>query len=73
MDPGFITLMRKLAPDLIDEITRRALILETQSCNTGAIAFYMAQGLSFQGFNACKYSYNDIPRHEVRLEMGCLL
>lgn len=28
MDAGFITLMRKLAPDLIDEITRRALILE---------------------------------------------
>ena len=28
MDPGIITLMRKLAPDLIDEITRRALILE---------------------------------------------
>ena len=28
MDPGFITLMRKLAPDLTDEITRRALILE---------------------------------------------
>jgi central glycolytic genes regulator len=28
LDPGFITLMRKLAPDLIDEITRRALILE---------------------------------------------
>ena len=28
MDSGFITLMRKLAPDLIDEITRRALILE---------------------------------------------
>ena len=28
MDPGFITLMRKLAPDLFDEITRRALILD---------------------------------------------
>ena len=28
MDSGLITLMRKLAPDLIDEITRRALILE---------------------------------------------
>ena len=28
MDSGFITLMRKLAPDLTDEITRRALILE---------------------------------------------
>ncbi len=28
MDTGFITLMRKLAPDLTDEMTRRALILE---------------------------------------------
>lgn len=28
MDQEFITLMRKLAPDLTDEITRRALILE---------------------------------------------
>ena len=28
MDPGFIILMRKLAPDLIDEMTRRAMILE---------------------------------------------
>ena len=28
MDPGFISLVRKLAPDLIDEMTRRALILE---------------------------------------------
>jgi hypothetical protein len=33
----------------------------------------MAQGLSFQGFNACEYSNEDIPRHEVRLEMGCQL
>ena len=28
MDTGFITLMRKLAPDLTEEMTRRALILE---------------------------------------------
>jgi len=28
MDTGFITMMRKLAPDLIDEMTRRAMILE---------------------------------------------
>ena len=28
MEAGFITLMRKLAPDLTDEMTRRALILE---------------------------------------------
>ena len=28
MEAGFISLMRKLAPDLTDEMTRRALILE---------------------------------------------
>ena len=28
MESGFITLMRKLAPDLTEEMTRRALILE---------------------------------------------
>ena len=70
---GFGTLMMTRAKEIARAQHRRALILETQSCNTGAIAFYMAQGLSFQGFNACEYSNEDIPRHEVRLEMGCQL
>ncbi len=51
----------------------RAIILETQSCNTAAIAFYLAQGFTFMGFNACEYSNQDIEKHEVRIEMGCLI
>ena len=51
----------------------RALILETQSCNTGAIAFYLNQGFSFLGFNACEYTNEDVQKHEIRIEMGCLL
>ena len=52
---------------------RRALLLETQSCNVGAIAFYLKEGLSLFGFDACCYSNEDIPRGEVRLELGMYL
>ena len=48
----------------------RALILETQSCNEGAIAFYQKQGLTLFGFDRCCYSNRDIENREVRLEMG---
>ena len=34
---------------------------------------YLSQGLTLMGFNACEYSNEDIAKHEVRLEMGCLL
>jgi hypothetical protein len=51
----------------------RALILETQSCNTGAVRFYLSQGLTLMGFNACEYSNEDLERHEARLEMGMLI
>ena len=63
----------KLLPVEPDEERTRALILETQSCNAAAIAFYQQCGLSIMGFNACEYSNEDIAKHEVRLEMGCLL
>ena len=52
---------------------RRALLLETQSCNVGAIAFYLKEGFSLFGFDACCYSNEDIPRGEVRLELGMYL
>lgn len=29
--------------------------------------------MTFMGFNACEYSNEDVARHEVRIEMGCLL
>lgn len=52
---------------------RRAIVLETQSCNENAIAFYRAQGFTLIGFDACCYGNHDIDKREVRLEMGLLL
>ena len=49
---------------------RRALILETQSCNTGAIAFYLRQGFELIGLDTCCYTNQDIRRREVRLNLG---
>lgn len=52
---------------------RRAIILETQSCNTAAIAFYEQEGFRMIGFDSCCYSNNDIARREVRINMGYFL
>ncbi len=60
--------------DLAKEIAvrqgRRALILETQSCNTNAIGFYLRQGFELIGFDSCCYTNDDIARREVRLDLG---
>ncbi len=48
----------------------RMLMLETQSCNTNAIGFYLHEGLTLIGFDACCYANNDLARKEVRLELG---
>jgi len=52
---------------------RRAVILETQSCNGGAISFYRNYGFSLIGFDSCAYQNDDISRNEVRMEMGLFL
>ncbi len=49
---------------------RRAVILETQSCNVNAIEFYRSQGFRLIGFDSCCYSNTDMQRKEVRLDMG---
>ena len=51
---------------------RRAVILETQSCNYNAIGFYRHMGFTLIGFDSCCYANNDIERGEVRLEFGRL-
>lgn len=51
---------------------RRALVLETQSCNVGAIEFYRQEGFGLIGFDSCCYSNRDIERKEVRIELGIL-
>lgn len=49
---------------------RRAIILETQSCNTNAIGFYLHEGFELIGFDTCCYTNNDIKRREVRINLG---
>lgn len=49
---------------------RRAIILETQSCNVNAIDFYRHEGFTLIGFDSCAYKNNDLERKEVRLEFG---
>ena len=48
----------------------RMIILETQSCNENAIAFYKKNGFEIIGFDMYAYSNTDPERHEVRIEMG---
>ena len=51
----------------------RMLVLETQSCNENAIAFYKKNGFSLIGFDLYAYSNEDPARREVRFEMGKML
>lgn len=58
------------AKEVAQAQNRRAIILETQSCNTNAIGFYLHQGFEIVGFDTCCYTNNDIGRHEVRINLG---
>ena len=53
-----------------ESTSARMIVLETQSCNESAIAFYRKNGFSIIGFDLYAYSNNDPERHEVRIEMG---
>ena len=70
---GLGTMLMTRAREIAKAQGLRGIILETQSCNAGAIAFYMEQGLTLQGFDASAYTNHDIARHEVRMEFGCLV
>ena len=59
------------AKEIAKKQNRRALILETQSCNTKAIDFYLHQGFEIIGFDTCCYTNDDIGRREVRINLGC--
>lgn len=50
---------------------RRAILLETQSCNVNAVDFYQHEGFRLIGLDTCCYRNNDLQRKEVRLELGC--
>lgn len=58
------------AKEIAQKQGRRAIILETQSCNTKAIGFYLHEGFELIGFDTCCYTNNDIERREVRIDLG---
>ena len=70
---GIGTRLMNLAKEKAKEQGRRAIILETQSCNVRAIAFYRSQGFRLIGFDTCCYANNDVDRHEVRFNFGFFL
>jgi ribosomal protein S18 acetylase RimI-like enzyme len=70
---GLGSLLMDLAVRIAKERGARMLVLETQSCNVPAIAFYLKQGFRLIGFDSNAYSNEDIIRREVRLEFGLVL
>lgn len=70
---GVGTRLMDLAKERAKEQNRRAVILETQSCNVRAIAFYCSQGFELIGFDTCCYTNRDVQRHEVRFDFGYFL
>ena len=70
---GIGTALMNLALKRARDEKRRVLMLETQSRNENAIAFYLAFGFTLIGFDACAYHNNDLVRKEVRMELGILL
>ena len=52
------TLM-EMAKEQLRRERRRAIILETQSCNVNAIDFYLHEGFTLIGFDSCCYKNND--------------
>lgn len=70
---GIGTALMNKAKEIAKEQGRRAIILETQSCNVRAIAFYRAQGFRLIGFDTCCYTNRDIERHEIRFNLGFFL
>jgi ribosomal protein S18 acetylase RimI-like enzyme len=48
----------------------RRIILETQTSNSKAIAFYLSQGFELVGMDITSYTNDDTAKKEVRLEMA---
>ncbi len=70
---GIAHRLMQIAKEQAAKEKRRAIILETQSCNVGAISFYQKEGFELIGIDTCSYSNNDIERKEVRMNMGYFL
>ena len=67
---GVGTALMKTMQRVAEAHGARMMILETQSCNENAIAFYRKNGFDIVGFDLYAYTNNDPERHDVRIEMG---
>lgn len=70
---GIGTKLMNFAKEQAKKQGRRAIILETQSCNVRAILFYLSQGFELIGYDTCCYTNLDIERHEIRFDFGYFL
>ncbi len=70
---GLAHRLMKIAKEQARQERRRAIILETQSCNVNAISFYHSEGFELIGFDRSCYSNDDLEKKEVRLEFGFLM
>lgn len=66
---GYGSILIDKAKEIAKEKNAREIILETQSCNSKAIDFYIKNGFSVNGIDLSCYSNDDISKKEVRLEM----
>ncbi|MGN1410098.1 MAG: GNAT family N-acetyltransferase [Eubacteriales bacterium] len=67
---GIGTLLMNTILKEADSSKARMAVLETQTCNENAIAFYQRNGFEIIGFDLYSYSNTDPEKHEVRIEMG---
>ena len=62
-------LMQRIT-ETAEAVHARMIVLETQTCNENAIAFYRGFGFEIIGFDLYSYSNEDPERNEVRIELG---
>ncbi len=67
---GLGTLLMNAITETAKAMGARMIVLETQTCNENAIAFYKRNGFTLIGCDLYSYSNDDPDRHEVRIEMG---
>ena len=67
---GIGTMLMEFILEEANKSGARMVVLETQTCNENAIAFYKKMGFSIIGFDLYAYTNSDMERHEVRIEMG---
>lgn len=66
---GYGTLLINKAKEIAKSEGFREVILETQSCNSKAIEFYIKNRFKINGIDLSCYTNDDIQDREVRLEM----